>query len=100
MPRLTATEQLAACRAHTYRLTRLLVEHDIEVPPADPTVTAVAEPGLEDYERMRVALADVRAKLNLIAHRTEIPTWAAEARACIRVIDRAAPRTVSSMEMP
>jgi len=99
MPRATLSEQLAACRAQNYRLTRLLIEHDIDLPGNAPTPippARIPNPTAEDFERMRLALADIRAKLNHVAHRTEYQSWAAEARAVIRVIDRAEPRVQST----
>lgn len=87
---------LARCRAQNYRLTRLLVEHDIDVPGADGFVdmTPVPMPRRgespeDEAERLRLTLAEVRCRLNMFAARTAAASWADEAKSVMRVIDRA-----------
>lgn len=88
-------QRLARCQAYTYRLVRLLAEHEIDVPPADGFVDMTAPPAgrpespEEQCERLRLTLAAVRGRLNMFAVRTAAISWSDEARSVMRVIDRA-----------
>lgn len=89
-------KRLAKCQAQNYRLVRLLVEHQIDVPTADdfvdmtlPSAYRPDESPEDGYERLRMTLAEVRGRLNMFAVRTPAASWADEARSIMRVIDKA-----------
>lgn len=100
-------ERLARCQAQNYRLVRLLVEHQIDVPAADgfadmtlPPAYRPKETAEAGYERLRMTLAEVRGRLNMFAVRTPAASWAEEARSIMRVIDKAETRMMPTKEQP